>query len=111
MKLLQQPLPIALRVVSLCIILLVVGERIFLGVWILPPLFVVVPTLILLSFLYRFWPRVVSGIVLVIAVLIPLAALLGFLAGKLVIVVPIVDTIIFGWLFWIAFQFFRNKTA
>ncbi|MEO0369380.1 MAG: hypothetical protein AAF197_11445 [Pseudomonadota bacterium] len=103
-------LPIALRIASALILLIVIGERIFLGVWMLPPLLVVIPTLIILSFVYSRAPIGVARAVMVISVILPLLALNGFLQGFLVVLIPILDTLIFGWLFFLALKVVRGQT-
>ena len=90
------PLPTVLRIVAGLILLMVIGEYLVLGELLLLP-FGVVTVLILLSFAYSKWPTATAWLALIVSIGVPIAALNGYLQGKLVIVVPIFDAIIFTW--------------
>lgn len=105
------PLPTVLRIVASLIVLVVIGEYFVLGELLLPP-FVFVTVLIVLSFAYQKWPNVTAWLAAIVSVAAPIAALNGYLQGKLVIVVPIFDSIIFAWLLWTAIRELRlSKSA
>lgn len=101
-------LPSVLRIVGGLIVLMVIGEYVVLQQLMLPPL-VVVAVLLGLSFAYGRWPTPVAWIAVVLSVLTPVAALNGYLQGKLPLVVPIFDAVIFAWVLWTAVAALRSR--
>ncbi|MEM6512579.1 MAG: hypothetical protein AAF660_06170 [Pseudomonadota bacterium] len=93
------PLPTVLRTVAGLIVGMVIGEYFVLDVLMIPPLGVVA-VLLLLSFTYDRWPVATARIAAVLSVVVPIGALNGYLQGKLVLLVPIFDAVIFAWLLW-----------
>ena len=102
------PLPTVLRIVAGLIVLMVIGEYFVLGELMLPP-FVFVTVLIVLSFTYQKWPNATAWLAAIVSIAAPVAALNGYLQGKLVVVVPIFDSIIFAWLLWTSIRELRRS--
>jgi hypothetical protein len=90
-------LSLSLRIAAVVIIMVATAEYIFLHEP-LPPPFVVASILLVLASVNSHWPIFASCILLVISVLVPIAALTGYLQGFLIIAVPILDGILFIWL-------------
>ncbi|MEM7281428.1 MAG: hypothetical protein AAF438_07350 [Pseudomonadota bacterium] len=101
-------LPLVLRIVGTLIVIMVVGEYFVLKELLIPPL-VIVAVLFALSFAYSKWPKTVTGITIVMCILVPIAAINGYLRGQLVLLVPIFDVVIFSWLLWTAVQSLRSN--
>ncbi|MEM7019428.1 MAG: hypothetical protein AAF512_19080 [Pseudomonadota bacterium] len=101
------PLHHVLRIVGALIYLVAIGEYFILDKLMIPP-FIAATVLIIMSFLFARWPRVVAGIACAISILAPLAALNRYLQGQLVLFVPIFDAIVFAWLLWIAISVIRG---
>jgi hypothetical protein len=91
-------LPLRLRIAAVVIFMAATAEYIFLGE-LLPPPFFMVCILLILASVNSHWPIFTSRIVLVISVLAPIAALAGYLQGYLIIAIPILDAILFTWLY------------
>jgi len=94
---------IVLRVAALLICIVALTELVVLKELIIPP-FVVATFLITLSFLFKSRPKLVLMIAMAVALVIPPAAVAGYLAGALVIAIPIFDTLLFGWILWNALK-------
>lgn len=105
----QQNLASVLRIVALLIVVMVVAEYVFLDVVMIPPM-VIAGVLVVLSVLFRWVPRGVAGITIVISVLVPVGAINGYMAGQLVVWIPIFDVIVFAWCLWVAIKSFRHTT-
>jgi hypothetical protein len=90
-------LSLSLRIAAVVIIMVATTEYIFFHE-LLPPPFVVASILLVLASANSHWPIFASRILLFISVLVPIAALTGYLQGFLIIVVPILDAILFTWL-------------
>ncbi|MEM1261692.1 MAG: hypothetical protein AAGH76_04815 [Pseudomonadota bacterium] len=91
------PLPTVLRIVAGLIVVMVIGEYWVLDQLQLPPLGVV-STLVALSFTYQKWPTASAWLAAIMSVAAPIAALVGYLQGYLVLIVPVFDAVIFFWL-------------
>ncbi len=90
-------LSLSLRIAAVVIIMVATTEYIFFHE-LLPPPFVMASILLVLASANSHWPIFASRILLFISVLVPIAALTGYLQGFLIIVVPILDAILFTWL-------------
>ncbi len=77
-----------LQIVATLILIVVVIEYFVLDVLLVPPL-VVAGTLIGLSFLAPKFPRTVAIISIVLSILVPVGAVMGYLSGQLVVLIPI----------------------
>jgi hypothetical protein len=89
-------LPIVLVAVS-ALIAGFITVRFFLVGTMLPAPFVIIAILILLTFTYSRWPRASAGGSLIIAVLVPILVLLGYLNGGVELAVVVFDWVIFLW--------------
>ena len=100
------PLPTVLRIVAGLIVLMVIGEYWVLGQLQLPP-FGVVALLIVLSYSYARWPTASAWLAAAVSIVAPTGALIGYVKGYLVLVVPIFDAIIFSWVLFTALRELR----
>jgi len=73
--------------------------------------YVLAAVLGLLSFAADRWQRPTALVSLLIAVLVPIGAILGYLGGSVPILVPIFDVALFGWLGWRALAIVRATPA
>lgn len=96
-----------LRIVTVLILFVVVIEYFLLDILMVPPL-VVAAILIGLSFIAVRLPRTVAVISIFISILVPVGAVMGYLSGQLVVLVPIFDFLIFSWLLWAAILTLRQ---
>ena len=103
----NKPIEFVLRAVAALIVVVVAIEYFVLDVLMVPPLVVVV-ILIGLSFLASKLPRTVAVVSIVLSVLVPVGAVMGYLSGQLVVLIPIFDVLVFGWLMWTAVTSLRT---
>ena len=103
-------LPNVLRIVALLVVVMVVGEYVVLGELLIAP-FVLAAVLFALSFAGKAWPAATAYVAILLCVAAPAAAIVGYLRGDLVLLIPIFDVIVFGWLLWTAVRTLRNKPA
>jgi hypothetical protein len=75
------------------------------------PPYVLAGVLGLLSFAADRWQRPTAFGALVLAVLVPVGAILGYLGGSVPVFVPIFDVALFGWLGWCALSVVRPAPA
>ena len=99
-------LSFVLRTVGVLILLLVAFQYVVLEAFLVPPLGFAA-FIIGLSFFVDRAPRVVAGIALLISVVLPTLAYLGYSAGNVPGFVVVFDVIIFAWLFVSAFRTVR----
>ena len=86
------------------------GEYLLLDVFLVPP-FVVAAILILLSFACSVWPVPTAYAAIVLCVVVPVGAIVGYLQGTLVLLIPIFDVIVFAWLLWTAIRTLRSARS
>lgn len=103
-------LPSVLRIVGALIVVLALGEYFVLDVFLVPP-FVVAAILFLLSFACNAWPVATAYAAIVMCVVVPAGAIMGYLEGTLVLLVPIFDVIVFAWLLWTAIGTLRSPQS
>lgn len=99
-----------LRIVGASIVLMALGEYFVLDVFLVPP-FVVAAILFLLSFVYQAWPIATAYAAILLCVVVPAGAIMGYLEGTLVLLVPIFDVIVFAWLLWTAIGTLRSPRS
>ena len=99
-------LSFVLRTVGVLVLLLVAFQYVVLGAFLVPPLGFAA-LIIGLSFFVDRTPRLVAGIALLISVVLPTLAYLGYSAGNVPGFVVVFDIIIFAWLFVSAFRTVR----
>ena len=103
-------LPNVLRVVGALIVAVALGEYFLLGEFLVPP-FVVAAVLFLLSFAYNAWPVATACAAIVLCVVVPVGAIMGYLEGDLALLIPIFDVIVFAWLLWTAIRTLRSRQS
>ena len=96
-----------LRTVALLILIVVALEYLLLDVLMVPPLIVAI-ILVGLSSIASRLPRTVAIVSILLSVLVPLGAVMGYLSGQLVVLIPIFDVVVFGWLLWVAVAVLRT---
>lgn len=99
-----------LRIVALLIVLMVAAEYVLLEVLMIPPL-VVAALLLLLSVAATAFPRSVAVVCMLLSILVPAGAIMGYLEGQLVVFIPIFDVLVFTWLLWIALRTLREDRS
>lgn len=101
----------ALRTVGTLILIFVGLQYYFFDVLAVPPIGVAL-VLYALSYAAKRWRRIVAAVTLVISVVTPIGAVLGywhgFLEGDIAWSVPIFDGVIFAWLAWKSLQALRT---
>ena len=85
-------------------------EYLILGELLAPPI-VGSALLLLLSWASRKWLRLVAGVSIFLSVALPLGALIGYLRGQLVLAVPVLDFLLFSWVFANAVHALRSDGA
>ena len=103
-------LPNVLRIVGALIVAVALGEYFVLGVLLVPP-FVVAAVLFLLSFGHNVWPVATACAAIVLCVVVPVGAIMGYLEGDLALLIPIFDVIVFAWLLWTAIRTLRSRQS
>ena len=103
-------LPNVLRIVAALIAAVALGEFFVLGVFLVPP-FVVAAVLFLLSFAHNAWPVATACAAIVLCVVVPVGAIMGYLEGDLVLLIPIFDVVVFAWLLWTAIRSLRSRQS
>lgn len=99
-----------LRTVSVLMLLVVALEYLLLDVLMVPPL-IVAGLLVVLSTIAAKLPRTVAVISILLSILVPMGAVMGYLSGQLVLLIPIFDLLVFGWLLWVAVVTLRRSKA
>ena len=99
-------LSLVLRTVGVLVLLLVAFQHLILGAFLVPPIGFAA-FIIGLSYFVDRTPRVVAGIALLMSVVLPMLAYLGYSAGNVPGFVVVFDVIIFAWLFVSAFRAVR----
>jgi len=97
-----------LRTVAVLILVVVALEYLLLDVLMVPPL-IVAGLLVGLSFVAIRLPRTVAIVSILLSILVPLGAVMGYLSGQLVVLIPIFDVLVFGWLLWVAVSVLRKS--
>ena len=100
-------LPYVLRVVAILVAGVALGEYLALGAF-LPPPFIVAAILLALSFVYRVLPAATAWLTIILCVVVPVGAIMGYLQGDLPLLIPIFDAIVFAWLLWTAIRTLRT---
>ena len=85
-------------------------EYLFLDELLAPPI-VGSALLLLLSWASRKWLRLVAGVSIFLSIALPLGALIGYLRGQLVLAVPVLDFLLFSWVFANAVHALRSDGA
>jgi len=106
----QTSLTNALRIVAGLLLLVATLGVLVYDTFAAPP-FVLAGVLGLLSLAVDRWQRPTALVSLVISVLVPIGAILGYLGGSVPIFVPIFDVAVFGWLGWRALAVVRATPA
>ena len=96
-----------LRTVAVLMLIVVALEYLLLEVLMVPPL-VVAGLLVVLSFVSPRFPRAAAIVSIVLSFLVPMGAVMGYLSGQLVVLIPIFDVLVFGWLLWVAIATLRK---
>ena len=103
-------LPIVLRIVSVLIAGAVILRLLLVGATLPAPIIIIV-ILVVLSFTYSHWPRVSAIVSLIVAVLVPVMVLIGYLNGKADIALLIFDSTIFLWVILSAIHTLRTRSG
>lgn len=103
-------LPNVLRSVGALIAAVALGEYFVLGVLLVPP-FVVAAVLFLLSFGHNVWPVATACAAIVLCVVVPVGAIMGYLEGELALLIPIFDVVVFAWLLWTAIRTLQSRQS
>jgi hypothetical protein len=96
MNILKTPLAVVLVIAAGLVTILVAVEYFILGLILMPPV-IISASLVVLSLASRKWPTTIAGISILISILVPIGAVLGFLNGDLHIAIPIFDVLLFSW--------------
>lgn len=96
-------LSLVMRIIAALMVLVVTLEYFLLGELLVPPL-VIVAILLVLSVIAGKFPKTVAVICLPLCFLVPAGAVMGYLAGQLVVLIPIFDVLVFAWLLWAAIR-------
>lgn len=100
-------LPAVLRIVA-GLLLLVATVQVLVNDQFLAPPYILGAVLGLLSLVPEKWLRPTAFVCLVLAVLVPLGAIIGFVNGAVPVLVVIFDVLVFGWLGWTALSVVRG---